>query len=173
MRNRTDTIHQRDLPRSYRGFKDERKLDNATEYSTKRSLAEFRLRNINITTMMIEWICVPRFQVPEMHSHGRMPVSGEEDAKEDLVFKFELGQQFYTLLELLISEDSTPKSPTKQFNLIKLRSKTLLFLHLGFWLHEGIRSNNVLFLSSDISTVDSVRHILVVLTTAGCSVRLD
>ncbi|RKL37918.1 hypothetical protein BFJ72_g7378 [Fusarium proliferatum] len=154
MRNRTDTIHQRDLLRSHRGIKDERKLDNATKYSTKRSLAEFRLRNINITPIMIEWICVPRVQAPGMHSHGRMPVSGEEDAKEDLVFKFELGQQSCTLLELLISEDSTPKSPTERFNLVKLLSKTLLFLHLGFWLHKGICSDNVPFLSSDISTVD-------------------
>ncbi|KAG4282144.1 hypothetical protein FPRO04_13432 [Fusarium proliferatum] len=59
MRNRTGAMHQRELLRSHRGIKNERDLDNMSEHSTKRSLAEFKSRNINTTPVMIEWIRVP------------------------------------------------------------------------------------------------------------------
>ncbi|EXK28139.1 hypothetical protein FOXG_15755 [Fusarium oxysporum f. sp. lycopersici 4287] len=183
MRNRSDTLHQRELLRSHRGIKNEKKLDNTTEYSTKRSLADFKSRNINITPVMIEWICVPSSLSAEikeasqnqihdlallLHSEKKpqefrtleciamvdMPVAEEEDAQYGLVFKLEEGQQVYTLLELLSREGSAPKSLTERLKLVKLLSKTLLFLHLGSWLHKGIRSDNVLFLSSAISCVD-------------------
>ncbi|KAF4436051.1 hypothetical protein FACUT_6742 [Fusarium acutatum] len=183
MRNRTDTMHQRELLRSHRGIKNEKKLDNTNEYSTKRSLANFKARNINITPVMIEWICVPSSLSAEikeasqnqihdlallLHSEKKpqefrtleciamvdMPVAEEEDAQYGLVFKLEEGQQVYTLLELLSRENFTPKSLTERLKLVKLLSKTLLFLHLGSWLHKGIRSDNVLFLSNDISSVD-------------------
>ncbi|KAG5807467.1 hypothetical protein H9Q74_008298 [Fusarium xylarioides] len=183
MTNRTDTMHQRELLRSHRGIKNEKKLDSTNEHSTKRSLANFKSRNINITPVMIEWITVPSSLSAEikeasqnqihdlallLHSEKKpqefrtleciamvdMPVAEEEDAQYGLVFKLEEGQQVYTLLELLSREDSTPKSLTERLKLVKLLSKTLLFLHLGSWLHKGIRSDNVLFLSSDISSVD-------------------
>ncbi|KAJ4133984.1 hypothetical protein NW765_008012 [Fusarium oxysporum] len=183
MRNRSDTLHQRELLRSHRGIKNEKKLDNTTEYSTKRSLADFKSRNINITPVMIEWICVPSSLSAEikeasqnqihdlallLHSEKKpqefrtleciamvdIPVAEEEDAQYGLVFKLEEGQQVYNLLELLSREGSAPKSLTERLKLVKLLSKTLLFLHLGSWLHKGIRSDNVLFLSSDISSVD-------------------
>ncbi|KAF5599893.1 kinase catalytic domain-containing protein [Fusarium pseudoanthophilum] len=183
MTNRTDTMHQRELLRSHRGIKNEKKLDSMTEYSTKRSLANFKSRNINITPVMIEWITVPSILSAEikeasqnqihdlallLHSEKKpqefrtleciamvdMPVAEEEDAKYGLVFKLEEGQQVFTLLELLSRDGSTPKSLTERMKLVKLLSKTLLFLHLGSWLHKGIRSDNVLFLSSDISSVD-------------------
>ncbi|WKT48167.1 hypothetical protein QSH57_013072 [Fusarium oxysporum f. sp. vasinfectum] len=183
MRNRSDTLHQRELLRSHRGIKNEKKLDNTTEYSTKRSLADFKSRNINITPVMIEWICVPSSLSTEikeasqnqihdlallLHSEKKpqefrtleciamvdMPVAEEEDAQYGLVFKLEEGQQVYNLLDLLSREGSAPKSLTERLKLVKLLSKTLLFLHLGSWLHKGIRSDNVLFLSSDISSVD-------------------
>ncbi|KAI3582919.1 hypothetical protein IWW34DRAFT_726079 [Fusarium oxysporum f. sp. albedinis] len=183
MRNRSDTLQQRELLRSHRGIKNEKKLDNTTEYSTKRSLADFKSRNINITPVMIEWICVPSSLSTEikeasqnqihdlallLHSEKKpqefrtleciamvdIPVAEEEDAQYGLVFKLEEGQQVYNLLELLSREGSAPKSLTERLKLAKLLSKTLLFLHLGSWLHKGIRSDNVLFLSSDISSVD-------------------
>ncbi|KAG7412298.1 hypothetical protein Forpe1208_v008436 [Fusarium oxysporum f. sp. rapae] len=183
MRNRSDDLHQRELLRSHRGIKNEKKLENTTEYSTKRSLADFKSRNINITSVMIEWICVPSSLSAEikeasqnqihdlallLHSEKKpqefrtleciamvdMPVAEEEDARYGLVFKLEEGQQVYTLLELLSRDGSAPKSLTERLKLVKLLSKTLLFLHLGSWLHKGIRSDNVLFLSSDISRVD-------------------
>ncbi|KAF4497631.1 hypothetical protein FAGAP_6207 [Fusarium agapanthi] len=183
MRNRTDSMHQRELLRSHRGIKNEKKQDNKNQYSTKRSLANFKARNINITPVMIEWIYVPSSLSAEikeasqnqihdlallLHSEKKpqefrtleciamvdMPVAEEEDAQYGLVFKLEEGQQVYTLLELLSRENSTPKSLTERLRLAKLLSKTLLFLHLGSWLHKGIRSDNVLFLSNDISSVD-------------------
>ncbi|KAF5622107.1 kinase catalytic domain protein [Fusarium tjaetaba] len=183
MTNRTDTMHQRELLRSHRGIKNEKKLGRTTEHSTKRSLANFKSRNINITPVMIEWITVPSSLSAEMkeasqnqihdlalllHSEKKpqefrtleciamvdMPVAEEEDARYGLVFKLEEGQQVFTLLELLSREGSTPKSLTERLKLVKLLSKTLLFLHLGSWLHKGIRSDNVLFLSSDVSSVD-------------------
>ncbi|KAF5566223.1 het-s domain-containing protein [Fusarium phyllophilum] len=183
MTNRTDTLHQRELLRSHRGIKNEKKLDSTTEYSTKRSLANFKSRNINITPVMIEWITVPSSLSAEikeasqnqihdlallLHSEKKpqefrtleciamvdMPVAEEEDAQYGLVFKLEEGQQVFTLLELLSREGSTPKSLTERLKLVKLLSKTLLFLHLGSWLHKGIRSDNVLFLSCNISSVD-------------------
>jgi serine/threonine protein kinase len=132
---------------------------------------------------MIEWICVPSSLSTEikeasqnqihdlallLHSEKKpqefrtleciamvdIPVAEEEDAQYGLVFKLEEGQQVYNLLELLSREGSAPKSLTERLKLVKLLSKTLLFLHLGSWLHKGIRSDNVLFLSSDISSVD-------------------
>ncbi|KAF5684757.1 catalytic domain-containing protein [Fusarium denticulatum] len=183
MTNRTDNMHQRELLRSHRGIKNERKLDSTTEYSTKRSVANFKSRNINITAVMIEWICEPsslsadikeasqnqihdlalllhsekkpqEFRTLECIAMVDMPVAEEEDAQYGLVFKLEEGQQVFTLLELLSREGSTPKSLSERLKLVKLLSKTLLFLHLGSWLHKGIRSDNVLFLSSDISSVD-------------------
>ncbi|KAF5557117.1 kinase catalytic domain-containing protein [Fusarium napiforme] len=183
MTNRTDTMHQRELLRSHRGIKNEKKLEPIIENSTRRSLANFKSRNINSTPVMIEWICVPSSLSAEikeasqnqihdlallLHSEKKpqefrtleciamvdMPVAEEEDAKYGLVFKLEEGQQVYTLLELLSRDDSTPKSLTERLKLVKLLSKTQLFLHVGSWLHKGIRSDNVLFLSSDISSVD-------------------
>ncbi|KAG9500556.1 hypothetical protein J7337_009037 [Fusarium musae] len=176
-------MHQRELLRSHRGIKNEKKLDNTNEHSTKRSLAHFKSRNINNTPVMIEWITVPSSLSAEikeasqnqihdlallLHSEKKpqefrtleciamvdMPVAEEEDAQYGLVFKLEEGQQVHTLLELLSRDGSTPKSLTERLKLVKLLSKTLLFLHLGSWLHKGIRSDNVLFLSSDISSVD-------------------
>ncbi|KAF5548857.1 kinase catalytic domain-containing protein [Fusarium mexicanum] len=183
MRNRTDSMHQRELLRSHRGIKNEKKQENTNQYSTNRSLANFKARDINITPVMIEWIYVPSSLSAEikeasqnqihdlallLHSEKKpqefrtleciamvdMPVAEEEDAQYGLVFKLEEGQQVYTLLELLSREESTPKSLTERLKLVKLLSKTLLFLHLGSWLHKGIRSDNVLFLSNDISSVD-------------------
>ncbi|KAF5977559.1 hypothetical protein FBULB1_6491 [Fusarium bulbicola] len=183
MRNRTDSMHQRELLRSHRGIKSEKKQDNTNQHSTNRSLANFKARDINITPVMIEWIYVPSSLSAEikeasqnqihdlallLHSEKKpqefrtleciamvdMPVAEEEDAQYGLVFKLEEGQQVYTLLELLSREESTPKSLTERLKLVKLLSKTLLFLHLGSWLHKGIRSDNVLFLSNDISSVD-------------------
>ncbi|KAF5589816.1 kinase catalytic domain protein [Fusarium subglutinans] len=183
MRNRTDSMHQRELLRSHRGIKNEKKQDNTKQYSTHRSLANFKARDINITPVMIEWIYVPSSLSAEikeasqnqihdlallLHSEKKphefrtleciamvdMPVAEEEDAQYGLVFKLEEGHQVYTLLELLSREESTPKSLTERLKLVKLLSKTLLFLHLGSWLHKGIRSDNILFLSNDISSVD-------------------
>ncbi|RBQ78679.1 hypothetical protein FVER14953_13221 [Fusarium verticillioides] len=183
MTNRIDTMHQRELLRSHRGIKNEKKLDNTNEHSTTRSLAHFKSRNINNTPVMIEWITVPSSLSAEikeasqnqihdlallLHSEKKpqefrtleciamvdMPVAEEEDAQYGLVFKLEEGQQVFTLLELLSRDGSTPKPLTERVKLVKLLSKTLLFLHLGSWLHKGIRSDNVLFLSSDISSVD-------------------
>ncbi|KAF4947077.1 hypothetical protein FGADI_10707 [Fusarium gaditjirri] len=183
MRDRSDTLHQRELLRSHRGIKNERKLHNTTEYSTKRSLADFKSRDISMTPVMIEWICVPSSLSTEikeashqqihdlallLHSEKKpqefrtleciamvdMPVAEEEDAQYGLIFKLGKDKQVFTLLDLLSREGSTPKSLTERLKLVKLLSKTLLFLHLGSWLHKGIRSDNVLFLSSDISSVD-------------------
>ncbi|KAF5674081.1 hypothetical protein FCIRC_7850 [Fusarium circinatum] len=175
MRNRTNSMHQRELLRSHRGIKNEKKQDNTNKYSTNRSLANFKARDINITPVMIEWIYVPSSLSAEikeasqnqihdlallLHSEKKpqefrtleciamvdMPVAEEEDAQYGLVFKLEEGHQVYTLLELLSREESTPKSLTERLKLVKLLSKTLLLLHLGSWLHKGIRSDNVLFL---------------------------
>ncbi|VTT69043.1 unnamed protein product [Fusarium fujikuroi] len=143
MRNRTETMRQRE------------NLDNASEYSTKRSLAEFKSRNINITSVITKCICISSCLPAEIeeafqnqihdlallrHSEKKpqdfgtlvcmamvyMPVAEEENAQYGLVFKLEEGQQAYTLVELLTSEDSTPKSPTERLNLVKMLSKTLL-----------------------------------------------
>ncbi|KAF5253526.1 hypothetical protein FANTH_1597 [Fusarium anthophilum] len=183
MRNRTDSMHQRELRRSHRGIKNEKKQDNTNQYYTNRSLANFKARDINNTPVMIEWIYVPSSLSAEikeasqsqihdlallLHSEKKpqefrtleciamvdMPVAEEEDAQYDLVFKLEEGQQVYTLLELVSREESTSKSLTERLKLVKLLSKTLLFLHLGSWLHKSIRSDNVLFLSNNISSVD-------------------
>lgn len=83
-----------------------------------------------------------------------LPVAEDEDAQYGLVFKLEEDQRVYTLLGLLSRENSTPKCLTERFNLVKLLSQTLPFLHLGSSLHKNIYSDNVLFLSSDTSTVD-------------------
>ncbi|KLP08534.1 Uncharacterized protein Y057_13882 [Fusarium fujikuroi] len=130
-------------------------MRNRTETMRQRDLAEFKSRNINITSVITKCICISSCLPAEIeeafqnqihdlallrHSEKKpqdfgtlvcmamvyMPVAEEENAQYGLVFKLEEGQQAYTLVELLTSEDSTPKSPTERLNLVKMLSKTLL-----------------------------------------------
>ncbi|KAH7303884.1 hypothetical protein BKA65DRAFT_225785 [Rhexocercosporidium sp. MPI-PUGE-AT-0058] len=182
MKNRSDALRIRELVRSHRGISNEKELDGTSGRVGKRSLAVFKSRDIASTPVMIEWRSVSsklptnikeashdqihdlalllhserkpkEFRTLECIAMVDKPVS-DDDALYGLIFKLEDGQKVSTLLELLSREDCVPRSLTERLKLVQLLSKALLLLHLGSWLHKGIRSDNILFLSEDISSVD-------------------
>jgi serine/threonine protein kinase len=53
-----------------------------------------------------------------------------------------------------MDEAFAAESLSHVLKLIQTLSKALLFLHLGCWLHKGIRSDNILFFAEDISDVN-------------------
>lgn len=83
-----------------------------------------------------------------------MPVAPQEDAQYGLIFKLDDKKQVFTLFGLFIDEGFAAESLSHVLKLIQTLSKALLFLHFGFWLHKGIRSENILFFADDISNVN-------------------
>ncbi|USP74644.1 uncharacterized protein yc1106_01918 [Curvularia clavata] len=183
MANRAEALRGRELMRSHRGISHQQSVVTIGRSTGKRSLATFRAHDIPSTQVLIEWRMIPNTLSPAvkdglhdhihdlgllLHSASKpkefrtldciavvdMPVPPQEDAQYGLIFKLDEKKHVFTLFDLLMDETFAAKSLSHVLKLIQTLSKALLFLHLGCWLHKGIRSDNILFLADDISNVD-------------------
>ncbi|KAJ6133362.1 hypothetical protein N7471_008577 [Penicillium samsonianum] len=183
MANHTETLRNRELMRSHRGISLQESVITAGGSRGMRSLAMFRSHDIPSTRVLIEWRTVPNTlpsivkdglhdQIHDLglllHSVNKpkefrtldciavvdMPVAPQEDARYGLIFKLDEKKQVFTLFDLLTNGNFATESLSDVLKLVQTLSKALLFLHLGGWLHKGIRSDNVLFFADVISNVN-------------------
>jgi hypothetical protein len=178
----TEALQHRELMRSHRDISDRKSVIAARGSAGKRSLGTFRPRGKPSIPVLIEWMMIPE-GLPDTIKEGLsdqihdlglllnaankptefrtldcvavvdMPVPPKTDAQYGLVFKLDGKQQVFTLYDLLTSGDFAVKSLSHVLHLAQTLSKAILFLHLGGWLHKGIRSDNILFFADTISNV--------------------
>jgi hypothetical protein len=183
MANRAEALRGRELMRSHRGISLQQSVLTTGRSTGQRSLATFKSHDIPSTQVLIEWRMIPNTLSPAvkdglhdqihdlgllLHSANKptefrtldciavvdMPVAPQEDDRYGLIFKLDEKKQVFTLFDLLMDEAFAPESLSHVLKLIQTLSKALLFLHLGCWLHKGIRSDNILFFAEDISDVN-------------------